>query len=163
MFRVLIQTEDFDLQELYSALRQAGGSDIGGIAMFVGLVRDRNSKAGSGAAVNTLTLEHYPGMTEQSIEKIISQAQDRWPLLGVTVVHRVGAMQPEEQIVAVLAASAHRAAAFAAAEFVMDYLKTDAVFWKKETTQLGERWIESTKDDQSRAAQWYGKQQQIDR
>ena len=152
--QILIQEEDFSIGELYEQLRRQHGAAIGAIAMFSGLVRDRNAKAGSGSQVSTLTLEHYPGMTEKSIQTILDQADERWPLLQITVVHRVGTLKPEDQIVAVLAASAHRDAAFAAAEFTMDYLKTDAVFWKKEAAEEGETWVESTGDDQERAATW---------
>ena len=111
-------------------------------------MRDQNHYAGDGSEVATLTLEHYPGMTENSIDAILDKAARRWPLLEVRVVHRVGTMLPTEQIVLVAVASAHRDEAFAAAEFVMDYLKTDAVFWKKEHTQTG------TAQDHRRAQQW---------
>ena len=154
MSRVIVQAEDFNLAELYAGLRLSSPGEIGGIAMFVGLVRDRNHKAGSGGLVDSLTLEHYPGMTEASIEKIIQRAKDQWPLEGVVVVHRVGELGPNDQIVAVGCASAHRAAAFAGAEFIMDYLKTDAVFWKKEVTEDGAQWIQSTTDDLNRAGDW---------
>lgn len=151
---IRVQHEDFDLAELYADLRQALGSDLGAVAAFVGLVRERNNKAGSGAQVQTLTLEHYPGMTEKSMQAIVDKALARWPIDHLTLVHRVGQMRPTEQIVAVLCGSAHRDAAFAAAEFVMDYLKTDAVFWKREATQQGEQWIESTASDHDRMEQW---------
>ncbi len=149
-----IQESDFDLGALYAQLRSAHPGEIGAIAAFVGLVRDRNEKAGDGTAVETLTLEHYPGMTEASIRKILAQAEARWPLLGVSVVHRVGTMCVDDQIVAVLCSSAHRDAAFAGAEFVMDYLKTDAILWKKEVTETGTTWVESTEADKSRARHW---------
>ena len=151
---IYIQTDDFSLSALYEDLRQRHGAAIGAIAMFSGLVRELNEKAGSGSQVSALTLEHYPGMTEKSIEGIVSKAHERWPLLDVTVVHRVGTLQPAEQIVAVLAASAHRDAAFAAAEFIMDYLKTDAVFWKKESAVDGDTWVQTTDDDRARAGSW---------
>ena len=127
---------------------------IGAVVTFTGLVRDMNPYAGDGSAVATLTLEHYPGMTEKSIDQILAQAVDRWPLLEVSVVHRVGTMAPTAQIVWVGVASAHRDAAFAAAEFVMDYLKTQAVFWKKEQSQRGSHWVESTVQDHQRARSW---------
>ena len=151
---VKIQTEDFAVGDVYESVRLAGGPEVGAIASFVGLVRDRNAKAGDGSEVNTLTLEHYPGMTESSIEKIAAQAIARWPIIDLHICHRVGELEPSDQIVLVVASSAHRDAAFAAAEFVMDYLKTDAVFWKKEKTRHGEKWIESTNSDRTRAAQW---------
>ena len=154
MKNVVIQEADFDLNSIYAALRDKHGADIGAMVAFVGLVRDRNKKAGSGDAVQTLTLEHYPGMTEKSIEAIITKAVDRWPLLDLVVIHRVGTLAPADQIVGVVSVSAHRDAAFAAAEFVMDYLKTDAVFWKREATSAGSQWIESTDDDRSRAEHW---------
>lgn len=157
MSRVVIQTEEFDISSLYSDLRTQCGAEAGAIAMFIGLVRDHNAKAGTGGTVNSLTLEHYPGMTEKSIEQIIEKADRRWPLLDTWVVHRVGTMEPTEQIVAVLCASAHRDAAFAGAEFVMDYLKHDAVFWKKEVTGTTSTWIESTQDDQDRLGKWQHK------
>ena len=151
---ILVQQPDFDLAEHYQQMRNQCGQAVGAIASFVGLVRDHNASAGDGGEVATLTLEHYPGMTESSIEGIVVEAEQRWPLLATTVVHRVGELQITDQIVMVLVASAHRDSAFAAAEFVMDYLKTQAVFWKKESSNLGERWIESTKGDYARAENW---------
>ncbi|MEZ5557398.1 MAG: molybdenum cofactor biosynthesis protein MoaE [Pseudomonadales bacterium] len=144
---------DFSVAGEYSAalerLRAEDPGATGAIAAFVGLVRDV-APEGSG----TLTLEHYPGMTERSIERIVEQAQARWPLQDVVVIHRVGALAPQSQIVLVLTASAHRSAAFAACEFIMDYLKTDAVFWKREGGAAGSRWIESNADDRERVAAW---------
>ncbi len=151
---IRVQTEDFDLAAMYAAVRTAAGADGGAVVAFTGLVRDRNAKAGDGEAVSTLTLEHYPGMTEESMARIAQQAIERWPLLAVHVVHRVGELAPTEQIVAVVVASAHRDAAFAGAEFVMDYLKTEAVFWKKETSAAGSQWIEATADDVDRSENW---------
>ena len=151
---ITIQTADFNLAERYAAMREVLGAQIGAMCAFVGLVRERNALAGDGHEVAVLRLEHYPGMTENSIGEIVAQAQQRWPLLGVDIVHRVGDLVPEDQIVMVLTASAHREAAFAAAEFVMDYLKTDAVLWKKETTAAGERWLESTDADKGRRTSW---------
>jgi molybdopterin synthase catalytic subunit len=104
--------------------------------------------------VATLTLEHYPGMTESSIDSILERAEQRWPLLEIQVIHRVGTLAPTDQIVLVAVASGHRDAAFAAAEFVMDYLKTDAVFWKKEQTEAGTHWVQSTEQDHQRAREW---------
>ena len=109
------------------------------------------------AVKSPLTLEHYPGMTESSIEAIVQEAGARWPLVATTVVHRVGTLRPLDQIVMVLTASAHRDAAFAAAEFIMDYLKTRAIFWKKEASDRGDQWIESTQADQQRAVGWLEK------
>ena len=154
MRSVLIQEGVFDLAEQYQQLRNHCGSTAGAIASFVGLVRDHNAYAGDGGEVASLTLEHYPGMTEASIDNVISSAEEKWPLLGTTVIHRVGALGPADQIVLVLAASAHREAAFAAAHFIMDLLKTQAVFWKKETSSLGERWIESMAEDHDKAQFW---------
>jgi molybdopterin synthase catalytic subunit len=151
---ILICEEDFDVAAVTSAMRQRNPTSIGALVTFTGLVRDRNSATGDDSAVATLTLEHYPGMTEASIDKILDQAQARWPLLDLQVIHRVGCMAPAEQIVLVAVASAHREAAFAAAEFVMDYLKTKAVFWKKEHTQTGTHWVQSTQSDVQRAAHW---------
>ena len=150
---VRIQTDDFDLAQEYAAQRarlpDAGA--CGAIATFVGLVRDRYA----GDGVQELFLEHYPGMTESSIERLVARAHDRWELLDVLVIHRVGAMVPTEQIVLVSVASAHRVEAFAACEFIMDYLKTDAVFWKREAlTGRDARWVESTRQDRERAAAW---------
>jgi molybdopterin synthase catalytic subunit len=152
--RVVIQFEDFDLAETYAEVRALAGSQLGAVAIFVGLVRDRNKLAGDGAEVASLTLEHYPGMTEKSISRIIDQAEQRWPLQATRVIHRVGTLHPPEQIVLVAVGAAHRPAAFAAAEFIMDYLKTEAVFWKRETSAQGTRWIESTTQDRTRRASW---------
>lgn len=151
---VHIQEQDFDTAAVTEAMRKTHGAAIGALVTFTGLVRDQNLVTGDASAVATLTLEHYPGMTEKSIEAILSQAEARWPLLEVQVIHRVGTMRPTDQIVMVAVASAHRDAAFAAAEFVMDYLKTDAVFWKKEHTAEGTHWVQSTAGDQARAQKW---------
>lgn len=148
---IRVETRDFDPgAELAAARRRLGGA-AGAVATFIGLVRDR---AAPGQPVATLHLEHYPGMTENSIRAIVDRALSRWPLLDVVVVHRVGDLAPSEQIVFVQVASAHRAAAFAACEFLMDFLKTDAVFWKREDSPDGRRWIESTGDDCRRAEAW---------
>ena len=152
--QVVIQQHDFDVAQIYDTMRNQAGSDAGAIVTFVGLVRDRNAIAGDGSTVSTLTLEHYPGMTEKSIASIINEAQQRWPVPWVNVVHRVGEMQPSEQIVLVMVGSAHRDAAFAAAEFIMDYLKTKAVLWKRELSEAGERWLESTDQDAERSKNW---------
>lgn len=152
--RIRIQEEDFDVANSYAELRDEAGADAGAVVTFVGLVRDRNSLAGDGSEVNTLTLEHYPGMTESSIAAILDEAQQRWPVPWVKVVHRVGELRPKEQIVLVMVASAHRDAAFAAAEFIMDYLKTNAVLWKRELTKGGESWLTSTAQDATRTKKW---------
>ena len=151
---VHIQESDFDVAAVISAIRATHGAAIGALVTFIGLVRDRNIATGDDSDVSTLTLEHYPGMTEQSIDAILTEAEQRWPLLEVQVIHRVGTMQPAEQIVLVAVASAHRDAAFAGAEFVMDYLKTNAVFWKKEQTNQGTHWVQSSAGDHDRAQQW---------
>lgn len=159
LIRVTIQEDDFQLDELYGELREQSAAAVGGIAIFVGLVRDRNAKAGTGDAVSTLTLEHYPGMTEKSIEGIVATAHDKWPLLDTIVVHRVGPLAPTDQIVVVLCASAHRDAAFAGAQYIMDYLKTDAVIWKKESTAAGDIWIEATSDDRDKVRDWQARRE----
>lgn len=148
--QVRIQTEDFDIDAQWRACRVRCGGDAGALVAFAGLVRDR-APAG---AVRGLRLEHYARMTEASIEGIIAKAAERWRLLDVTVIHRVGDLRPEDQIVLVLVASSHRADAFAAAEFVMDYLKTDAVLWKKERRASGDEWVQTTANDQRRRAAW---------
>jgi len=152
--QVHVQEADFDVGAVMADMRTRHGSSLGALVTFTGLVRDRNLTTGDASEVATLTLEHYPGMTEQSIEQILSKAESRWPLLEIQVFHRVGTMAPAEQIVLVAVASAHRDAAFAGAEFVMDYLKTDAVFWKKEHTVKGVRWVQSSEADHQRAHQW---------
>ena len=159
---VRVQQEDFDVGAEYGELRRRLPAHSGAVATFVGLVRDlapepASSDAGGAAGrarVQGLHLEHYPGMTERSIEAIARQAEQRWPLLDLVVIHRVGNLLPESQIVYVQAASSHRAAAFAACEFVMDYLKTDAVFWKREDTGQGSRWVEATSSDRERISDW---------
>lgn len=146
---VRIQSEDFDVGAEMAALRK-GNAAIGAIASFVGVVRDVNE----GDAVSEMTLEHYPGMTEKSIEAIIAQARERWQVLDALVVHRIGLLKPTDQIVLVLVASAHRGEAFAACEFIMDYLKTRAPFWKKESTHEGGRWVEARTSDDVAAERW---------
>ena len=147
--RVRIQREDFSLEDELRRMRSGLGSGTGAVAAFVGLVRDV-----SGDGDSALELEHYPGMTENSIEAIVAGAEERWGLNGALVIHRVGRLEPAEQIVLVLCASGHRAEAFAACEFIMDFLKTDAVFWKKESAGHRSRWVESTQRDIDRAAGW---------
>jgi molybdopterin synthase catalytic subunit len=146
---VRIQTEDFDLGAEAAAMRK-GNPAIGAIASFVGVVRDVNE----GDSVSAMTLEHYPGMTEKSIEAIIAQARGRWNVIDALVVHRVGLLQPTDQIVLVVVAGAHRGDAFAACEFIMDYLKTQAPFWKKESTSEGARWVDARATDDVAAERW---------
>ena len=146
---VRVQTEDFDVAREIEALR---GRDarIGAVAAFIGLVRDVNDAA----AVSTLTLEHYPGMTEKALAGIVDEARNRWKIYDATVIHRVGELRPTDQIVLVAVSSAHRGEAFAACEFIMDYLKTRAPFWKKEQTPAGARWVEARASDDEAAARW---------
>jgi molybdopterin synthase catalytic subunit len=146
---IRIQTEDFDAGAEIAKLR-AGNPAVGAVASFVGVCRDRND----GEAVATMTLEHYPGMTEKALEKIVEEALTRWKILDVTVVHRVGELEPTDQIVLVVVSGAHRGEAFAACEFLMDYLKTRAPFWKKEQTPAGARWVEARASDDDAAARW---------
>lgn len=146
---VRVQTEDFDVGAEIGRLRQANAG-IGAIATFIGTVRDVNE----GSGVSTLTLEHYPGMTEQALDDIAAQACRRWRIIDTVIVHRVGTMHPTDQIVLVIVSSAHRGDAFAACEFIMDYLKTSAPFWKKEITPQGARWVEARASDDEALARW---------
>ena len=146
---VRIQTADFDVSAEIAALRR-GRPAIGAVASFIGVVRDSND----GGTVAGMTLEHYPGMTEKAIEEIVSQAQARWSVLDTLVIHRVGRLHPADQIVLVVVASAHRGDAFAACEFIMDYLKTRAPFWKKEDTGGAARWVEARESDDIAAERW---------
>ncbi|MCS6810936.1 MAG: molybdopterin synthase catalytic subunit MoaE [Tepidimonas sp.] len=147
--RVSIQTDDFDLGTEVAALRQ-GDAAVGAVCAFVGTVRDVND----GDAVATLELEHYPGMTERAIEAMVDEAARRFEIRGVRIIHRVGVLQPHDQIVLVAVTSAHRGQAFAACEFLMDYLKTQAPFWKKEHTPQGTRWVEARRSDDAALARW---------
>lgn len=147
--KVRVQEADFDIGAEIAAMRR-GNPKIGAIASFVGVVRDIND----GDAVSTMTLEHYPGMTEKSIGAIIDQARGRWEVLDVLVIHRVGTLKPTDQIVLVIVASGHRGDAFAACEFIMDYLKTQAPFWKKEVTPKGARWVDARSSDDSALERW---------
>lgn len=146
---VRVQTEDFDIGAEIAQLRK-GNAKIGAIASFIGLVRDMNE----GDDVSTMTLEHYPGMTEKALEDIAAQAKSRWELYDALVVHRVGRLLPLDQIVLVVVTSAHRGDAFSACEFLMDYLKTQAPFWKKEDTAKGARWVDARESDDAAAARW---------
>ena len=147
--RVSIQTEDFDLSAEVAALR-AGDARVGAVCCFVGLVRDRND----GDQIASMELEHYPGMTEKSIEAMVEEAFRRFDLYGARVIHRVGLLQPLDQIVLVAVTSAHRGESFQACEFLMDYLKTQAPFWKKEQTSQGARWVDARVSDDAALARW---------
>ena len=146
---VRVQTEDFDVGRELSALRD-GDPSIGAVAAFVGTVRDVNADA----SVTSMTLEHYPGMTEKALDAIVTEAKTRWSVAQALVIHRVGPLKPADQIVLVGVTSAHRGEAFAACEFIMDYLKTRAPFWKKEETPSGTRWVEARASDDDAAARW---------
>ena len=146
---VRVQTADFDLSEEVRLLR-AGRPEVGAVVTFVGTVRDMNE----GASVAELELEHYPGMTEKALEDIVARACARFHLADALVVHRVGPMQPLEQIVLVVTLSAHRSEAFAGCEFIMDYLKSEAPFWKKEQTPDGARWVDARSSDEAALKRW---------
>ncbi|MEY2634059.1 MAG: hypothetical protein RIR00_2713 [Pseudomonadota bacterium] len=146
---VRVQQQDFDVGQELATLR-AGDLRVGAIVSFVGTVREMNA----GAAVSGMTLEHYPGMTEKALEAIIAAAQQRWNLYAVEVIHRVGPLALGEQIVLVAVSSAHRGEAFAACEFIIDYLKTEAPFWKKEATADGGRWVDARESDDAARARW---------
>lgn len=144
-----IQQHDFDVSTELNALR-AANKNVGALVSFVGLVRDFNGDD----SIENLTLEHYPGMSEKALSNILDQAHTRWNLIASRVIHRIGTLLPNEQIVFVATAAAHRSEAFSAAEFIMDYLKTDAPFWKKEQTRHGSSWLEMKTTDTERAARW---------
>lgn len=146
---VRIQKEDFDVSAEIARLRE-GNPKVGAVASFVGIVRDLNE----GEAVASLTLEHYPGMTEKSVETIIAEARARWDIYDALVIHRVGSLKPLDQIVLVVVSSAHRGESFKACEFLMDYLKTRAPFWKKEQTPDGGRWVDARASDDAAAERW---------
>lgn len=146
---IRVQAEDFDVGAELSRLT-AGNTAIGGVALFVGLVRD----LAGGSSVGAMTLEHYPGMTERQLERIEAEAKARWPLDATLVVHRYGRLLPGDQIVLVICASAHREAAFEACAFLMDWLKTKAPFWKAEETPDGPRWVAARAADDEAAARW---------
>ena len=146
---VRIQTADFDAGAEIAALRR-GNPKVGAVASFIGVCRDAND----GDSVSKMTLEHYPGMTEKALEKIVDEAKQRWKVMDVLVVHRVGELKPADQIVLVVVTGAHRGEAFAACEFIMDYLKTQAPFWKKEQTPGGSRWVEARSSDDEAAQRW---------
>ncbi len=149
MTRVSIQTDDFDVSHELAALR-AGDGRVGAVCCFVGTVRDRNE----GASVGSMELEHYPGMTEKAIEAMVDEACARFELQGARVIHRVGLLAPHDQIVLVAVTSSHRGASFQGCEFLMDYLKTQAPFWKKEQTPGGARWVDARESDDAALARW---------
>lgn len=146
---VRVQQEDFDLGAELLALRQ-DNPKIGAIASFLGLVRDINE----GDSVAGMSLEHYPGMTEKALERIVEQAKSRWNIFDALVIHRVGDLKPTDQIVLVAVTGAHRGETFAACEFIMDYLKTEAPFWKREQTPSGARWVDARESDEKAAERW---------
>ena len=150
--RVSIQTEDFDLSAEVAALR-AQDPRVGAVCSFIGTVRDRNVAPQLGG-IQSLELEHYPGMTEKAIESMVDAAMQRFDIFAARVVHRVGLLQPLDQIVLVAVSSAHRGESFQACEFLMDYLKTQAPFWKKEQTPNGARWVDARASDDSAKAKW---------
>lgn len=145
---IKVQEQDFDVAEVNRELL-AGRSDVGAVASFIGLVRDLPT-----TRLKTMTLEHYPGMTEKSLQNIVESANQRWEILDCAIIHRVGELKPADQIVLVSVLSAHRKAAFQACEFIMDYLKTDAPFWKKETNDQGEKWVDAKESDSRAKNQW---------
>ncbi|TWC65817.1 molybdopterin synthase catalytic subunit MoaE [Herbaspirillum sp. SJZ099] len=146
---VRVQTADFDLSTEVAQLRLANPK-VGAVVSFVGTVRDLNE----GAEVSGMELEHYPEMTGRALEQIVAQARERWPIFDALVIHRVGPMQPLEQIVLVAVTACHRGEAFAACEFIMDYLKTRAPFWKKEQTPDGARWVDARESDDAALGKW---------
>ena len=146
---IRVQAEDFDVAREIAAMR-AGDARVGAVASFIGTVRDVNDAA----TVSTLTLEHYPGMTEKALEAIVGEARARFDILDALVIHRVGELRPTDQIVLVVVTGAHREAAFDACRFLMDYLKTRAPFWKKERTPTGARWVDARASDDEAAARW---------
>lgn len=146
---IRVQQEDFDLSTEINALR-AANAGIGAIATFTGTVRDMNE----GSSVAEMELEHYPGMTEKALEDIVIRAKERWNIIDSLVIHRIGALRPRDQIVLVAVTSAHRGEAFAACEFIMDYLKSEAPFWKKEQTPEGARWVDARSSDDAALNKW---------
>mgnify|MGYP006268580725 FL=1 len=146
---IRVQENDFDISAEISALRK-GDSRVGAVVTFLGTVRDLND----GSQVKEMSLEHYPGMTEKALEEIVAQAKSRWDIYQALIIHRVGPLLPEDQIVLVAVTSAHRGEAFSACEFIMDYLKTAAPFWKKEETPEGGRWVDARVTDEAAMARW---------
>ncbi len=148
MSTIRVQTADFNIHDELALVRS--NPSVGAVTSFIGLVRDIND----GSGVTSLTLEHYPAMTERALANIVHEAETRWRILHTTVIHRVGELKPTDQIVLVLTASAHRGDAFAACEFMMDYLKTQAPFWKKEQTPSGSHWVDARDSDDAAAERW---------
>ena len=148
---IRVQTDDFDLSTEVAQLR-AASPQVGAVVSFVGTVRDMND----GSSIAEMELEHYPGMTEKALENIVIQAKARWPIYEALVIHRVGPLKPLDQIVLVAVTSAHRGDAFKACEFIMDYLKTEAPFWKKEHTPQGARWVDARVTDDRALEKWGG-------
>jgi molybdopterin synthase catalytic subunit len=149
---IRVQEKDFDISAEIAALRK-GDPRVGAVVTFLGTVRDMND----GSQVKGMTLEHYPGMTEKALQEILDQAKTRWDIYQTLVIHRVGSLLPEDQIVLVAVTSPHRGEAFAACEFIMDYLKTAAPFWKKEDTPQGARWVDARATDDAAMARWVKK------
>lgn len=148
--KVLVQEQDFDITESVNWLRQ-GIAQVGAVATFLGTVRDFNE----GSSVSCMTLEYYPGMTEKSLEKIIVTAEKRFEILSAMIIHRVGSLYPQDQIVFVGCTSQHREQAFLACQFIMDYLKTEAPFWKKEQTPVGAKWVSARDADDKAKEKWH--------
>ncbi|HSI96523.1 MAG: molybdopterin synthase catalytic subunit MoaE [Methylophilaceae bacterium] len=146
---IKVQFDDFDAGAEMARMRMAR-PDVGAVAAFIGQVRDLNE----GSEVSGMTLEHYPGMTEKALEGIVERAKGRWDIFDALVIHRIGALKPLDQIVLVVVTGAHRGEAFAACEYIMDYLKTEAPFWKKEQTDAGERWVEARASDDDAKQRW---------
>lgn len=150
---IRVQREDFDVGAEIARL-SAGKTDVGGVCVFVGLVRDMTGDKAGGQAVGAMTLEHYPGMTEKELAGIEAEARSRWPLNDALIIHRYGRLEPGDRIVLVAASSAHREAAFAACHFLIDWLKTRAPFWKQEETAQGGQWVAARESDDAAAARW---------
>jgi len=148
MDKIVVQTEDFDLTTEVRHTRN-NNPQIGAIVSFIGTVRDLHP-----GSISSMTLEHYPGMTEKSLKSIVTEARERWNLQNVTIIHRIGKLKVNDQIVLVVTTSKHRQAAFESCYFIMDYLKTDAPFWKKESTKQKEEWVESRKSDDEQKKRW---------
>ncbi len=148
MDKIVIQTEDFDLTTEVSHTRN-NNPQIGAIVSFIGTVRDLHP-----GSISSMTLEHYPEMTEKSLKSIVTEARERWDLQNVTIIHRIGELKVNDQIVLVVTTSKHRQAAFESCYFIMDYLKTDAPFWKKESTEKKEEWVESRESDDEQKKRW---------
>ena len=148
MDKIVVQTEDFDLTTEVTHTR-SNNPQIGAIVSFIGTVRDLHP-----GSISSMTLEHYPEMTEKSLKSIVTEARERWDLQNVTIIHRIGKLKVNDQIVLVVTTSKHRQAAFESCNFIMDYLKTDAPFWKKESTEQKEEWVESRESDEEQKKRW---------